>query len=116
MDTVQRLTIGEAITRARKARKWTREQLAVMVGASFASVRSWERGDHFPGFDQVEKLARVFDWKLDFLENPEGDGNPAMKELPPWLAHLMPDNTVEIRQEHALFAGPLVLTSERRSA
>ena len=59
--------IGEQITRLRKAKKWSQEELAKEINASRIMIGNYERGDNTPSMDVIIKIARVFDVSIDFL-------------------------------------------------
>lgn len=42
------LNIGEVIVKKRKAKSWTKEQLANAVGVSTPAVSKWEPGNNLP--------------------------------------------------------------------
>lgn len=51
------MNIGERIKEARKNMKMTQEQLAELIGVSFQTISSWEKGDYLPAMDKLEILA-----------------------------------------------------------
>lgn len=53
------MTAPEQITRARQARGWTREKLAVEVGVARATIDNIENGRRDPGVSTIEKIASV---------------------------------------------------------
>lgn len=56
--------IGEFITRKRKEKNMTQEQLAETIGVSNKTVSKWERGICMPDYGTVEKLCQALDTTL----------------------------------------------------
>lgn len=61
------MTTGERITRARKNRKLTQENLAEMLGISPQAVSGWERDECLPDTKNLIALADALDVTLDSL-------------------------------------------------
>lgn len=53
------MTAPEQIMKARLARGWNREKLAVEVGVSRATIDNIEHGRRDPGISKIEKIAEV---------------------------------------------------------
>ena len=62
-------TIGELIRERRLARGLSLGQLATAIGRTAATVRSWERGQHLPAVDVVERLATSLGVEQSRLED-----------------------------------------------
>lgn len=62
-----KLTLSENISKLRKQRNLTQEQLAEALGISFAAVSKWERGAATPELQMLAKLADIFCVSLDAL-------------------------------------------------
>lgn len=78
--------IGEFITRKRKEKNMTQEQLAERIGVSNKTVSKWERGNCMPDYSTVERLCRALDITLGELLSGEEksvlpDSNSAILEL-----------------------------------
>ena len=61
-------TLGELIRERRLARGLSLGQLATAVGRTAATVRSWERGQHFPAADVIERLAHSLEIEASDIE------------------------------------------------
>jgi transcriptional regulator with XRE-family HTH domain len=57
-------TLGEFIARARAARGWTQEDLALRAEVRLSSLRNWESGRFRPSLAQALSLALVLDLTL----------------------------------------------------
>lgn len=53
--------LPERIKEARRAKRWTREQLAVYAGVSASAIARAEQGRHVPRASTLIALARVLD-------------------------------------------------------
>lgn len=62
-----KLALAENISKMRKERGMTQEQLAEALGLSFASVSKWERGAARPELNTLMEMAAVFGVSLDAL-------------------------------------------------
>ena len=47
------MILGEKITRLRKQREWSQEELASQLGISRQSVSKWESGASIPDLDKM---------------------------------------------------------------
>ncbi|NLD11155.1 helix-turn-helix domain-containing protein [Aminicella lysinilytica] len=63
------INIGKIISRERKARKITQEDLAEFAGVSKASVSKWENGMSYPDVTLLPELAAFFNISIDELMN-----------------------------------------------
>lgn len=62
-----KLSLPENISRLRKERSMTQEQLAEALGVTFASVSKWERGVATPDLNLIAEMADLFGVSLDAL-------------------------------------------------
>jgi len=58
---------GQKIKELRKTRKLTQEQLAELIGTDDKHISALERGIYFPKYENIEKLATVFNVELHEL-------------------------------------------------
>ncbi len=58
---------GKNIQKYRKLRKLTQENLAELVGVDATSISSIETGKFFPTADNLQKISRALDIKLETL-------------------------------------------------
>lgn len=70
----------EELVRARKARGWSQEDLAVRIRVSRQAVSKWETGDAMPDLPKLVALADALETSLDVLCGRE---SPAERETPP---------------------------------
>ena len=61
------MSVGEAIRKARKDKRYTLEKLQAKTGISRMSLGRWERGDAFPNIVNLLTIADVLDISLDEL-------------------------------------------------
>jgi transcriptional regulator with XRE-family HTH domain len=66
------VAIGESVKQARKARGWTREQLAIEAGVSFTTVANVERGAGAT-VGTIQKFAEALGVSLADLFKTNGD-------------------------------------------
>lgn len=69
--------IGKFITRKRKEKNMTQEQLAEKIGVSNKTVSKWERGTCMPDYSTVENLCRALDITIGELMDGEEKSVPA---------------------------------------
>lgn len=61
------MNIGSVITRLRKAKKLSREDLGSVVGTSGAVIGRYERNEITPSVEIANKIAKALDISLDYL-------------------------------------------------
>jgi transcriptional regulator with XRE-family HTH domain len=61
------ISISEHITRLRKDKKWSQDDLAKEIGSSRVMIGKYERGDNMPSIEVIVKLAKSFDVSIDYL-------------------------------------------------
>ncbi|HBC97789.1 MAG TPA: transcriptional regulator [Clostridium sp.] len=66
---MDRLQIGEIISKLRKERQITQEQLGKYIGVSTAAVSKWEMGNSYPDIELLPELASFFGVSIDRLLN-----------------------------------------------
>ena len=62
-----KLSLPANISRLRKERSMTQEQLAEALGVTFASVSKWERGVSTPELNLIAEMADLFEVSIDAL-------------------------------------------------
>ncbi len=72
---------GEKIASLRKAKGMTQAELGTELNVTFQAVSKWERGESYPDFDTMSRLAKLFGVPLSYFENDE-DGETAATIAP----------------------------------
>ena len=62
---------GEKIASLRKAKGMTQAELGAELNVTFQAVSKWERGEAYPDFDTMSRLAKLFGVPLSYFENDE---------------------------------------------
>lgn len=70
---MDQIAVGRFITRKRKEKNMTQEQLAGKIGVSNKTISKWECGKCMPDYCVVEELCKVLDITLAELMNGEED-------------------------------------------
>ncbi len=60
-----RIEFGKYIQKHRKQKGYTQQQLAEMLGVTSKSISCNERGDTFPDYENIFRLAKILDMSLD---------------------------------------------------
>ena len=76
-----KLSLPANISRLRKERGMTQEQLAEALGVTFASVSKWERGAATPELSLIAEMADLFELSIDALIGYEFRGNDREKTI-----------------------------------
>ena len=66
------MTMGEKISRLRKERNWSQQNLAKQLGTSGPVIGRYERGEMVPSVEVARKLADTFGVTLDYLVDTTG--------------------------------------------
>lgn len=61
------MSFGERLRALRLEKKLTLRELAKELDISFSALGKYERNEHQPDFDTLEKLADYFDVSIDYL-------------------------------------------------
>lgn len=56
-----------SLSKLRKKKNLTQEQLAKMLGVTRTTVTLWERGTNKPRLEMIEKLTKIFNCPIDKL-------------------------------------------------
>ena len=75
------MILAEKITRLRKQKGWSQEELASRLNISRQSVSKWESTASIPDLDKIIKLSEVFDVSTDYLLKEEIDYNVAITRV-----------------------------------
>lgn len=67
------MTFGERITRLRKQRKWTQEDVAKKLNISRSAYAGYETNRRVPEYATLEKLADLFEISIDYLVGRDED-------------------------------------------
>lgn len=70
------MTFGEKIKAARKRKKLTQKELALLIHAAHNSISNWENDQNKPDPDTIQNLC----WALDITPNYLFDGDAAIEE------------------------------------
>ena len=74
---------GEKIASLRKAKGMTQAELGTELNVTFQAVSKWERGESYPDFDTMSRLAKLFGVPLSYFENDEDGETAATAESAP---------------------------------
>lgn len=61
------LNIGSKITKLRKEKNWSQEELAKEVNTSRVMIGNYERNTNMPSIDILLKIANVFNVSIDYI-------------------------------------------------
>lgn len=75
------MNTGDRISRMRKARGLTQDELGEKMGVSFQSVSSWERGESMPDTPRLVALAQALGTSVGYLLNEDGVDLPLWERL-----------------------------------
>lgn len=70
----------ERLTRLRKEKKLTQEQLAKNVGITRSALSQYEIGTRSPDYEIVRRIAEYFDVSIDYLVGRTADPKRVLKE------------------------------------
>lgn len=62
------MEIGEKIAALRKTDGMTQSELGSKLNVTFQAVSKWERGESYPDFETVSKLAKLFNVPIGYFE------------------------------------------------
>lgn len=72
-------SFGERITKLRKDRKWTQEDLAQKLNISAQAISKWETNAGYPDITLLPKIAEIFNTTIDDLL---GQSRPVVEVIP----------------------------------
>ncbi len=61
------MTLGDKLSRLRKERNYTQEQLADLLKVSRQSISKWESDLVYPETEKLIELGKLFDCSMDYL-------------------------------------------------
>lgn len=67
------MTFGQKLSKLRKEKNFTQEQLADILAVSRQSVSKWESDSAYPETDKLISLSRIFECSVDYLLKDECD-------------------------------------------
>jgi transcriptional regulator with XRE-family HTH domain len=74
-DTVLENLFPGRLIELRKKKKFTQQRLAILVGVDVRSIRRWEKGERYPGPQEMQALAQALGVPIrelvTFPEHPE---------------------------------------------
>lgn len=70
------MTISEKIVALRKSNNMTQAELGTKLNVTFQAVSKWERGESYPDFETLSKMAKIFGVPISYFE----DGGENMTE------------------------------------
>ena len=73
------MTNGEKIASLRKVKGMTQAELGEKLNVTFQAVSKWERGESYPDFETMQKIAKLFDVSLEYFSE-EGVSQPKVEE------------------------------------
>jgi len=65
------MSLGEKLKALRTAKKMSQKDLAERIGIAKSVISFYESGDHFPSYDVLIKIARIFNVTTDYLLDVE---------------------------------------------
>ena len=93
------MNLNEKITKLRKERNMTQEDLALRLGVSRQSISKWELGACEPDIQNLKEIAKLFSVSFDYLLNDDKE-----EALPPQTLAEPPSaqNNGEEREEESI--------------
>ena len=65
------MTFGEKLSKLRKEKNFTQEQLAEILCVSRQSISKWESDISYPETDKLIKMGKIFDCSMDYFLNED---------------------------------------------
>ena len=107
------MTFGDQLTKARKAKELTQEELAGKLNLSRQTILRWEKNQVFPDISNLKAVAQVLDVSFDYLlgeDQPEKNSTSEMnllevlvgKEVRLVIFEEFVDNYIDIYNKHCL--------------
>ena len=63
----QSMNFGEKLSKLRKEKNYTQEQLAELLGVSRQAVSKWEADAAYPQTETLIEIGKLFDCSMDYL-------------------------------------------------
>ena len=71
--------IGTKIKMLRVKKRISQVELAEVVGVSQPTIVAWENNKHYPGYEEIVKMCRLFEVNVDYMLDFD------LQEFPVWL-------------------------------
>ena len=62
------MELGEKIIALRHSKNMTQSELGAKLNVTFQAVSKWERGESYPDFDTLSKMAKIFGVSIGYFE------------------------------------------------
>ena len=63
------MELGEKIIALRRSKSMTQSELGAKLNVTFQAVSKWERGESYPDFDTLSKMAKIFGVSIGYFED-----------------------------------------------
>lgn len=83
------MELGEKIASLRKEKGLTQAELGEKVAVTFQAVSKWERGESYPDFTTISRLARLFEVPISYFEEGGEETAAAAAQEPAAGARVM---------------------------
>lgn len=111
------MNYGEKISRLRKSKGMTQEELGKILNVTYQAVSKWERDESLPDFATMSQIAKFFQVPLSYFEDGETAAEIAPAEA---VAAPVADERVGvctvcgkmIKEEEAFAASPKIICND----
>ncbi len=83
---------GEKIASLRKAKGMTQAELGTELNVTFQAVSKWERGESYPDFETMSRLAKLFGVPLTYFEDNDTSASPTQEATETPAQEVAPDS------------------------
>lgn len=70
MEIIELKDLGKFLKRGRQEKKLSRQDIAIFIKKSAASIEGYEQGIREPTFQSIDELATLFGYKIRLLIEP----------------------------------------------
>lgn len=81
MKEVIKMTFGDQLSKARKNKDLTQEELAERLNLSRQTILRWEKNQVFPDISNLKAVAQVLDISFDYLLGEDKAEKPPVTEM-----------------------------------
>lgn len=81
MKEVIKMTFGDQLSKARKNKDLTQEELAERLNLSRQTILRWEKNQVFPDISNLKAVAQVLDISFDYLLGEDKPEKPPVTEM-----------------------------------
>ena len=81
MKEVIKMTFGDQLSKARKNKDLTQEELAERLNLSRQTILRWEKNQVFPDISNLKAVAQVLDVSFDYLLGEDKLEKPPVTEM-----------------------------------